>query len=221
MIKPKVLFLCTANSCRTQMAEAMLRQIAGERFEITSAGADPTPLDPEAVDAMGEIGIDIGDQAPKDVAGSWDNGSPTSFRCATASKSEHAQSFRAQCGGKCGRWKTLPPLNPRMSAKRWCADYETRFSRKFSSSPINTDREEGKRTEWKTWKSRKSFERSTAKQRCESPAAEVPVAEHRRRSTVAAIRSPAIFTTPHKWVSFLRPLCSPPSVAATRPHWQN
>jgi arsenate reductase (thioredoxin) len=67
MIKPKVLFLCTANSCRTQMAEAMLRQIAGERFEITSAGADPAPLDPEAVDAMREIGIDIADQAPKDV----------------------------------------------------------------------------------------------------------------------------------------------------------
>ena len=67
MIKAKVLFLCTANSCRTQMAEAMLRQIAGERFEITSAGADPAPIDAEAVDAMREIGIDITDQAPKDV----------------------------------------------------------------------------------------------------------------------------------------------------------
>ncbi len=67
MIKPKVLFLCTGNSCRTQMAEAMLRQIAGDRFEITSAGGDPTPIDPEAVEAMREIGIDISDQSPKDV----------------------------------------------------------------------------------------------------------------------------------------------------------
>jgi arsenate reductase (thioredoxin) len=67
MIKPKVLFLCTGNSCRTQMAEAMLRQIAGDRFEVVSAGADPTPIDPEAVDAMREIGIDISDQPCKAV----------------------------------------------------------------------------------------------------------------------------------------------------------
>ena len=67
MIKPKVLFLCTGNSCRTQMAEAMLRKIAGDRFEVVSAGADPTPIDPEAVDAMREIGIDISDQPSKAV----------------------------------------------------------------------------------------------------------------------------------------------------------
>ena len=62
MIKSKVLFLCTGNSCRTQVAEAMLRQIAGDRFEITIAGGDPTPIDPETVDALREIGIDISDQ---------------------------------------------------------------------------------------------------------------------------------------------------------------
>jgi arsenate reductase len=67
MIKPKVLFLCTTNSCRTQMAEGILRQIAGDRFEITSAGADPAPIDAEAVVAMKEIGIDISRQAPKDM----------------------------------------------------------------------------------------------------------------------------------------------------------
>ncbi len=69
MIKAKVLFLCSGNSCRTQMAEAMLRHIAGDRFEITSAGGDPTPIDPEAVDAMREIGIDISGQTSKVVDG--------------------------------------------------------------------------------------------------------------------------------------------------------
>jgi arsenate reductase len=68
MIKSRVLFLCTGNSCRTQMAEAFLRELAGERFEIVSAGAQVTPLDPEAVRAMGELGIDISRQTPKDVA---------------------------------------------------------------------------------------------------------------------------------------------------------
>jgi len=65
MIRAKVLFLCTGNSCRTQIAEAILRHVAGDRFEITSAGGDPAPIDPEAVDAMREIGIDISDQKPK------------------------------------------------------------------------------------------------------------------------------------------------------------
>ncbi|HTA67891.1 MAG TPA: arsenate reductase ArsC [Bryobacteraceae bacterium] len=67
MIKTKVLFLCTGNSCRTQMAEAMLRQIAGDRFEITSAGANPTTIDPDAIEAMQEIGIDISRQETKVV----------------------------------------------------------------------------------------------------------------------------------------------------------
>ncbi len=69
MIKTKALFLCTGNSCRTQMAEAMLRQVAGDRFEITSAGADHTQLDPEAIEAMREIGIDISHQQTKIVDG--------------------------------------------------------------------------------------------------------------------------------------------------------
>jgi arsenate reductase len=67
MIKPKVLFLCSGNSCRTQMAEALLRDLAGDRFDVTSAGGDPTPVDPEAVQAMAELGIDISGQTSKDV----------------------------------------------------------------------------------------------------------------------------------------------------------
>lgn len=68
MLKPKVLFLCSGNSCRTQMAEGFLREMAGERFVAMSAGAEITsPLDPEAVAAMREIGIDISEYRPKKV----------------------------------------------------------------------------------------------------------------------------------------------------------
>jgi len=58
-IKPKVLFLCTENSCRTQMAEAFLRDLTSDEFEVVSAGAEAGFLDPDAVAAMREVGIDI------------------------------------------------------------------------------------------------------------------------------------------------------------------
>jgi len=57
--KAKVLFLCTGNSCRSQMAEGWLRHLAGDRFEVSSAGTQPAGLNPGAVDAMRELGIDI------------------------------------------------------------------------------------------------------------------------------------------------------------------
>jgi arsenate reductase len=61
MIKPKVLFLFTGNSRWTQMAEGFLRTMAGDRFDVMSAGSEETPLDPEAVAAMREVGVDIPD----------------------------------------------------------------------------------------------------------------------------------------------------------------
>src|SRR5579864_7527895 len=66
-MKPKVLFLCTGNSARSQMAEGYLRSVAGERFEVISAGIEPKGVNPFAVTAMREIGIDISSQRPKDV----------------------------------------------------------------------------------------------------------------------------------------------------------
>lgn len=57
--KPVVLFVCTRNSARSQMAEGWLRHLAGERFEVCSAGVEPGTLNPLAVKAMAEVGIDI------------------------------------------------------------------------------------------------------------------------------------------------------------------
>ncbi len=68
MKKIRVLFLCTANSCRSQMAEGFLRHMAGDRFEVTSAGTTPTELDPVAVRVMQEVGIDISSHRAKDSA---------------------------------------------------------------------------------------------------------------------------------------------------------
>jgi arsenate reductase len=68
MLKPKVLFLCGSNACRTQMAEAFLRDMAGDRFEITSGGYEPAAeICREAVIAMAECGIDISGQRPKSM----------------------------------------------------------------------------------------------------------------------------------------------------------
>lgn len=61
----RVLFLCTGNSARSQMAEALLRTMAGDRFEAFSAGTEPAPLNPLAVKSMAEIGIDISRQRSK------------------------------------------------------------------------------------------------------------------------------------------------------------
>lgn len=59
MAKQKVLFLCTGNSARSQMGEAFLRAIAGDRFEVYSAGIEPHGVNPYTVRVMDEIGIDI------------------------------------------------------------------------------------------------------------------------------------------------------------------
>jgi arsenate reductase (thioredoxin) len=66
-MKIRVLFLCTGNSCRSQMAEGFLRHLANDRFEVASAGTSPQELNPGAVDAMREIGIDIASQRSKHV----------------------------------------------------------------------------------------------------------------------------------------------------------
>ncbi|GEM_PF-302985 len=63
--KIRVLFLCLANSCRSQMAEGLLRHIDPDSFEVRSAGTAPSHVHPKAIDAMAELGIDISSQRSK------------------------------------------------------------------------------------------------------------------------------------------------------------
>ena len=67
--KGKVLFLCTHNSARSQMAEGILRNLYGDKFEVFSAGTEPSRVNPYAIRAMQEIGIDISENTSKSIEG--------------------------------------------------------------------------------------------------------------------------------------------------------
>jgi arsenate reductase len=66
--KKRVLFLCTGNSARSQMAEGLLRQTAGNQFDVFSAGTQPKGMHPRSVEVMNEVGIDISKQTSKNVS---------------------------------------------------------------------------------------------------------------------------------------------------------
>ena len=67
MSKQRILFLCTGNSARSQMAEAFLRKYGGEHFEAHSAGLEPKGLNPLTVKVMSEVGVDVSNQESKGV----------------------------------------------------------------------------------------------------------------------------------------------------------
>lgn len=67
MNRKRVLFLCTGNSCRSQMAEGFLRHMAGDKFEVFSAGVKPTQVNPLAIKVMAEAGVDISKHRSKSV----------------------------------------------------------------------------------------------------------------------------------------------------------
>ena len=67
MGKKRVLFLCTGNSCRSQMAEGWARHIHGEKIDVASAGVIKHGVDPKAIKAMAEAGVDISGQESKTI----------------------------------------------------------------------------------------------------------------------------------------------------------
>lgn len=67
MVKTKVIFLCTGNSARSQIAESLLKKYASEHFDVYSAGFDPKPINPFAVNVMQELGVDLSSHYSKDL----------------------------------------------------------------------------------------------------------------------------------------------------------
>ena len=67
-MKTRILFLCTGNSCRSQMAEGWARALKGDRIDAFSAGIETHGLNPRAVQVMAEVGVDISDHRSKTVA---------------------------------------------------------------------------------------------------------------------------------------------------------
>ena len=66
-MKPKVLFICTGNVARSQMAEGFLRHYAGDRFEVFSGGLNPSYVRPGVIQVMREVGIDISHHRSKSI----------------------------------------------------------------------------------------------------------------------------------------------------------
>ena len=91
-MKERILFLCTGNSCRSQMAEGFARHLKGDRFVAFSAGIETHGLNPSAVKVMAEVGIDISGQRSKHV----DQLRAISFDCVVtvcAHADEHCPAF--------------------------------------------------------------------------------------------------------------------------------
>ncbi|MFA5699286.1 MAG: arsenate reductase ArsC, partial [Sphaerochaeta sp.] len=65
--KSRVMFLCTGNSCRSQMAEGILKRLGGDLVEVHSAGLEAHGLNPRAVKVMAEVGIDIAHYQSKTI----------------------------------------------------------------------------------------------------------------------------------------------------------
>jgi len=86
MTRQRVLFVCIHNSARSQMAEAWLRHLGGERFEVESAGLEPGKLNPLVVEAMAETGIDISHHTAKGVHDLLDAGKRFDYVIAVCDK---------------------------------------------------------------------------------------------------------------------------------------
>jgi len=113
-MKKKVLFLCTENSCRSQMAEGILRYFKGDEYEVFSAGTNPSVVDPRTIRVMAEIGIDISGHKSKSVQEFLDNDFDFVITVCDKAKKTCPVFYR---GGKHVHWSFIDPKEARGSEK--------------------------------------------------------------------------------------------------------
>ncbi|OGF67599.1 MAG: arsenate reductase [Candidatus Fischerbacteria bacterium RBG_13_37_8] len=111
MLKKKVLFVCVHNSARSQIAEAFLRQMAGDRFEVESAGLEPGKLNPLAIEAMKEVGIDISQNKTKSVFDFYKQGKHYDYVITVCDESQAGRCplFHGTAGAKRIHWSFEDP----------------------------------------------------------------------------------------------------------------
>jgi arsenate reductase len=102
--KKKVLFICVHNSARSQMAEAFLKQMAGDRFEVESAGLEPGRLNPVVVEVMKEIGIDLSQNKAKSVFDFYKAGKKYDYIITVCDESQAGQCPVFPGGGQKLHW---------------------------------------------------------------------------------------------------------------------
>jgi len=109
MDKKKVLFICVHNSARSQIAEAFLKQMAGDRFEVESAGLEPGKLNSLAVEVMKEIGIDISQNKTKGVFDFYKAGKKYDYVITVCDESQSGQCPVFPGGGQKLHWSFDDP----------------------------------------------------------------------------------------------------------------
>ena len=114
----RVLFLCTHNSCRSQMAESILRQFYGDKFEVFSAGIKPSEVNPYAIKCMAEVGIDISKHKSKSVERF--SGERFDYVITVCDSAKESCPFFSG-GVKCIHWNFIDPANASGSEKEMMA----------------------------------------------------------------------------------------------------
>ncbi len=119
MQKKKVLFICVHNSARSQMAEAFLKHIAADKFDVESAGLEPGELNPLAVEAMKETGIDISHNKAKSIFDFYKQGKRYDYVVAVCDESQAKRCpvFPGTPATKIIRWSFDDPANFSGSSK--------------------------------------------------------------------------------------------------------
>lgn len=109
MPKKKVLFICVHNSARSQMAEAFLKQLAGDKFEVESAGLEPRKLNPVVIEVMKEVGIDISQNKTKSVFDFYKQGKQYDYVVTVCDESQSGACPMFPGKGKRLHWRFTDP----------------------------------------------------------------------------------------------------------------